>query len=280
VAAYLMEFRDLFRSVRDTAGMGWGAEILLPFVEQNPEAVEELRDLGRPDSHRHRIEPDPVYFTRLEGLYALSRVVDLLVAPFQPVNDDPALFAINTDHPWWTGPLPSAQAWRPFGEAIGGTWIAEDRFHPFFHEIVSVEPAEDPDEPPSLVGEYWPGLLAGSLLVVRSGVAVRAGSNVIAPAVGERSCLYWSWWRRNRIVRDESHGWGSSSQWGTDSRRDYIVDGQLHYNVDWRGVEHRSRRRLDITQADRELLVRYRCSLTVDLGDDHFPFEDSLVEPR
>jgi hypothetical protein len=278
--AYLVEFQTLFRSVRDTAGPGWGAEILLPWLDDNREALDELHDLGRPESHRERIPGDRGYYTRLEGLYALSRVIDLLVSPLQPVNDDPALLTATPDEKWWTGRPASPDAWRPFGEALGGTWIAEDRFHPFFHEIVEVQPAEDPDEPPSLVSEYWPGLLAGSLLLVRSGVAIRAGANVVDPEVGGRSCLYWAWWRRYRPVRDRSHGWGGNSQWGTDFRRDYTVDGMLHYNVDWWGLAPDASTRLDQTPADRELLLRYRCGLTVDFGDDQFPYQESLIEPR
>jgi len=32
---------------------------------------------------------------------------------------------------------------RRFGTAIGATPIAEDSFHPFFHEIVAVIPTQD-----------------------------------------------------------------------------------------------------------------------------------------
>ena len=273
-----MEFQTLFFDVRDTAEPGWGTEILLPFLERNSQAVAELRELGRPESRWVRIDPDPTYYTKLEGLYALSRIVDILVAPFQPVNNDRALLAINADHPWWEGPLPSADAWRPFGAALGGVAVSEERFHPFFHEIVSVQRADDPDEPPSLVDEYWPGLLVGSLVLVRSGVAVRAGIKVMDPFVASTSCLYWSWWRRNRVVRDESHGWRQNSQWGTDFRRDYVVDGELYYNVDWIGRERSGPRREDVTDVELNLLLRYRCSLKRDLGDDHYPFKESLVE--
>jgi hypothetical protein len=100
---------------------------------------------------------------------------------------------------------------------------------------VAVEPADDPDEEPSLVAEHWPGALIGSLLLTRSGVTVRAGRHRLDPEVAARSCLYWGWYRRNRIVRDLSHGWGQNSQWRTDFRRDYVTPEALYYNVDAHG---------------------------------------------
>ena len=216
-------------------------------------------------------------------LYPVGRLVDILIGPHQPVSDDPALVAWTTGKPWWSGPLPALSAWTTFLAAVGAVSIAEDRFHPFFHEIVAVLPAEDPDEVPSLVAEHWPGGLVGGLLLARSGVTVRAGVNVLDPVVAARSCLYWAWWRRHRVVRDLSHGWGSNSQWGTDLRRDYVVGEELHYNVDHIGPTA-SRNPADedaeLSGDDRHDLVRFRHSTRRDLGDDRWPYDDGLVEPR
>jgi hypothetical protein len=184
--------------------------------------------------------------------------------------------------PWWRGPLPSETAWASFCVAIGATPIAEDGFHPFFHEIVAVVPAEDQEEPPELVDQLWPGALVGGLVLARAGVTVRAGSRHLEPGIAARSCLYWTWWRRNRVARDLSHGWGHNSQWGTDFRRDYLVGDELHYNVDYATppADNPADQDIEFTPKDRRELVRYRHSRITDVGDDRWPYYDSLVEPR
>lgn len=73
---------------------GFGDEVLLLWVEQHSEVVTELRDIGRPESHTRVVGRDEYL---LEGLYALSRLVDILIAPHQRINDDPALLS-------WTSP--------------------------------------------------------------------------------------------------------------------------------------------------------------------------------
>lgn len=119
-------------------------------------------------------------------------------------------------------------------------------------------------------------------MLARAGVTVRAGAHRLDPDVAARSCLYWTWWRRNRVARDLSHGWGHNSQWGTDFRRDYLVADELHYNVDHATppADNPADRDTDLTPQDQRELVRYRHSLTTDLGDDRWPYYDSLVEPR
>src|SRR5215472_8573935 len=193
----------------------------------------------------------------------MSRVLDVLIAPFQPVSDDPALLNWVTHKPWWTGRLASEQALPALAAAVRAVRIAEDRFSPFFHEIVAVDSADDPDSRPQLVSEVWPGYLAGALLLVRAGVVVRAGANVMDPVVASRSRMYWAWWRRNRQPTDLSHGWGSNSQWGTDFRRDYVAGGQLYYNVDW----YKHRRDGELPDDIAAELVRYRCNLLLDHCD-------------
>jgi hypothetical protein len=204
----------------------------------------------------------------------MSRVFDVLIAPFQPVSDDPALLNWVSLEPWWTGSLPDDGALPALAQAIGAVSIAEDRFCPFFHEIVAVEQAEDPDGAPELVSQVWPGYLARSLLLVRAGVVVRAGANVMDPVVASRSRMYWAWWRRNRQPTDLSHGWGTNSQWGTDFRRDYFAEGELYYNVDW----YKHLRRDELPDDVATELVRYRCNLLIDHGDQ-WPYGHTVTEP-
>ncbi|MDI1462919.1 hypothetical protein QEZ54_18235 [Catellatospora sp. KI3] len=276
----LWEFRNLVLNLRDEAPPGFGADHLLPWLNEHPDVLTELREIGRPENHRRRIDRgDDV----LQGLYALSRLADILIGPYQPGNDDPELLAWTTKGPWWSGPLPSPDAWTAFRTALGAASITEDDFHPFFHEIVEVVPDEDPDAPPALVAEVWPGALAGGLVLVRAGVVVRAGARRLDPAVAARSCLYSAWWRRNRVCRDLSHGWGGNSQWRTDFRRDYLVGDELHYNVDWAGrpdPNNPADDDTDVTADERRDLLRHRHSLLRDLGTERWPYHDALVEAR
>ncbi len=267
-------WRELYDELLDYRGDRWRDQVIWPWAARNSAAIRELHDIGRPECRAAGIRQEPGHYGPLEGLYAMSRVLDVLIAPYQPVSDDPAVLNWVTHEPWWTGRLPDEHALSALATAIGATRIAEQSFSPFFHEIVAVESTADPDSPPELVREVWPGYLAGALLLVRAGVVVRAGANVMDPVVASRSRLYWAWWRRNRQPTDLSHGWGSNSQWGTDFRRDYVADGELHYNVDW----YKQQRDGDLTDSVAEELVRFRCSVLVDHGDQ-WPYGRTVSEP-
>lgn len=275
VPSALSEFQDLFFELRDGPAAGWGGEAFQPWLDMRPHLLQELHELGRLDSRRVRIPRRGDDRTALEGLYALSRVVDVLISAFQPDNPDPQLLDWTSGKPWWRGTIPATSAWPAFRAAIGAAPLAESSFHPFFHEIVSVQVSDDADEPPTLIGEYWPGAVVGSLLLARAGVAVQAGVRHLDADVAARSALYWAWWRRNRRAVDLSHGWGHNSQWGTDFRRDYVAEGHLYYNVDADPSRLQDR---DLDDASRIDLLRYRCSIRNDLGPDQWPFDDTLVE--
>jgi hypothetical protein len=273
----LWELHDLIIEIRDGWVPDWDQADLVAWIEQQPAVSAFIHDLGRPEARNPMSHGDDT----LTALYVIGRLTEILIAPFQPINDDPALLAWTTPKPWWSGPLPARCVWPAVSEAIGATAIAEDAFHPFFHEIVAVNEADDPDEGPSLVTEHWAGALIGSMLLVRSGVTVRAGRNRIDPQVAARSCLYWAWYRRNRVVRDLSHGWGHNSQWRTDFRRDYVTSAELHYNVDAPTTgRNPADEDKDLTRAERIELLRFRHGLLRDLGDDHWPYNDRFIERR
>jgi hypothetical protein len=274
------DWRDLFLELRDYPADDGADAVVLPFVEDHAALVAQLHEIGRPESHRVRFERDGSYPV-LWGLYALSRLLDVLISPFQPPSDDPEIlnWVPKPPRPWWEGRIPEPHAYPQFMSALGCARIDEERFHPFFHEIVSVEAADDPDQEPELVAEVWPGYLVGSMLLTRAGVSVWAGANVLDPDVASRSPLYWSWWRRSRRPVDLSHGWGHNSQWGTDFRRDYVVGDELHYNVDKSDKQRRAA--VEPLPPEQALaLLRFRCSTTVDHGADQWPFSDHWVEQR
>lgn len=271
-------WREVFWDLLQYQGDDWAGEVIGPWVQQHPDVIAELHAIGAPGNHRARVAWRRGGYSALEGLYGLSRVLDVLAAPYQPVNPDPAVLSWINGKPWWTGRIPDQGTLPAFAEAAGAVRISEEKFHPFFHEITVVEPASDPQAPVELVAEVWPGYLAGSMLLARAGVTVRAGSAVLDAEVAARSCLYWAWWRRNRGTKDLSHGWGANSQWGSDFRRDYIVGGQLYYNVD--GYKHQPSDGGDdlSATASRELL-RHRCSTHTDLGRDQWLWHLTLTEP-
>ncbi|WP_051367009.1 hypothetical protein [Hamadaea tsunoensis] len=270
----LWEFRYLVLDLRDDGAPGFGRAVLEPWLAERPHVLAELHEIGRPHNSVVAADPEVLY-----GLYAFSRLTEILLGPHQPVNDDPALLSHTYNGPWWRGPLPDPAAWAEFLALINASTVDETAFHPFFHEIVSVVPSPDPDEPITLLAELWPGALVGGLLIARAGVVVQAGHRALDAALGERSALYFAWWRRNRKVTDLSHGWGGSSQWGTDFRRDYVVGDELHYNVD-RRFTAAGDLSAGLPLDQRRELLRFRHSTTVDLGKDQWPYDDWLVEPR
>ncbi|WP_203881952.1 hypothetical protein [Planotetraspora kaengkrachanensis] len=252
---------------RESDGLG---DMLLRWLEEHPAHVAEVREAGRPESHLIPLGSPPNRgFSPLVRLYAMNRILDVLILNYQDPPDDPTASPNEA--------YPPVGVYPAFCEALGADRIGRRGFHPFFHEVVEVRPVDDPDEPPSIVEERWPGYMMGSMLLMRAGVVVTAGARHLVAGVADRSTLYWTFWRRSRSTRDLSDGWGSNSQWRTDFRRDYLVDGRLHYNVDaildpW--VDEKS-----LDPASVIEIVRYRCSTIVDHGDDVFPYNDHHVEP-
>ncbi|GII52655.1 hypothetical protein Pth03_10440 [Planotetraspora thailandica] len=264
-------WRALYMRLLDHEGPGLTGR-LRRWLDEHAQYVEDVREWGHAGKHLVSLgeHPEPDHYSPLEQLYHLSRVLDLLILRYQ---DPPADSASAADEF-----LPPTDAYPAFCDSLGAERIAVHEFHPFFHEIIEVRQADDPDEPPSVVEERWPGHLVGAMLLMRAGVVVRAGSKHLVAGVADRSTLYWTYRRRSRPTNDLSHGWGHNSQWGTDFRRDYVVDGRLHYNVDAAmlpGWAHEDA--LDPASAIE--LVRHRCSTVVDHGDDLFPFDLHHVEP-
>ncbi|GAA3077168.1 hypothetical protein [Streptosporangium carneum] len=267
-------WRSLYESILDHEGDGLTG-VLLRWLEEHPAHVAEVREAGRPESHLIPLgRSHEGGYSPLERLYAVSRILDLLTLNHQNPQDGSAAIPDEAYPPVGVYPV--------FCEALGADRIGRRAFHPFFHEIVEVRQAGDPDRPPSIIEERWPGYLMGSMLLKRAGVVVTAGARHLASGVADRSTLYWTFWRRSRSTHDLSHGWGHNSQWSTDFRRDYLVDGRLHYNVDkaldpddrgW-GEDEKG-----LGPASMIELVRYRCGTVADHGDDLFPYDDHHVEP-
>lgn len=232
--------------------------------------VEEVQQAGHPDNHGRLLGvPEPGAYTTSQRLYALGRVLDVLLVDRAPRADllPPGL-----------APAARAETFPAFCASLGATPIDHRPFHPFFHEVVEVVQSDDPDEAPTILEERWPGHLMDAMVLVRTGVVVRAGAHHLVHGVADRSTLYWTFLRPGRPTEDLSSGWGSRSQWTTGFRRDYLVDGLLHYNVDEALGEGKHVEPDEIDAAAMTGIVRHRCSTVVHHGDV-FPYDAHHVEP-
>jgi hypothetical protein len=254
---------QLFDPTMSYPGDDWGRDVLEPWTAANLPILGALRQLGEPQMATVALDAEDLW-----TLYAISRVAELLILPHQPASrnpDQPADWLPRTAH-------------QQFLTAVGATFPKVGAFHPFLHEIVVVEPADDPTTAPATAGLWWPGCMIGSLMLVRAGVTIRAGVEQLNPAVAAGSTLYWAWRRRHRPAADVSHGWGSNSQWRTEFRRDYWLGDRLAYNVD---------AALDPTPEhpggmpyNRDLdLLRHRCSTMTDHGDEQWVWHHHHTEP-
>lgn len=195
-------------------------------------------------------------------LYAMSRVCDLLrlSCARRPGYDPP-----------WDIEVPLA-AYLELMDAFGFQRAEEPRFHPFFHEIVVVEQDADEDAPVRLLAELWPAHCLGALLFARAGCRVAAGRRLLNKPIAEGSTLYWAHARNNRPTADLSVGWGGNSQWRTDFRRDYAIDGELFYNVD--AVPGPPDEEDDLRSEERLELLRHRCFVRCGKPhEDRYPYD-------
>ncbi|PTA47857.1 hypothetical protein [Micromonospora sp. RP3T] len=252
----------LFDPTLGYQGGEWDRHVLAPWIAANPAILSALRQVGDATMATVALDHQDRY-----ALYALSRVLELLILPHQP----PAT-RVGEPADW----LPRS-AYHRFGTAIGATFTDPDRFHPFLHEIVEAEPADDPRQEPVLIGQWWPGCLVGSLLLVRGGASVMAGTDHLDPVLATTSTLYWAWRRRYRDVADLSHGWGSNSQWGTEFRRDYALPDRFVYHAD--AMLAGAPPWADPPPPEIEVdLVRHLCSTRVDHGSDQWVWHSHHTE--
>jgi len=225
-------------------------------------------------------------------LYGLSRVGQVLVESFQP-NPRPLDGCRD---------LVTVEQYIDLMRMFS-LRVEEGRgFSPFFHEIVTVEEAADPDAPISIRTIRWPCLMLGDMLFARAGCDVVAGRKHVKKEIAETSTMYWCYTCTHRPRLDMSHGWGSNSQWRTQFRRDYLIDGVPCFNVDGQFGPCRYNLAADapaidrppnpfgsdneMTWTERVELLHHRCFVTVEKDStDLFPFDDydipsSVRRPR
>jgi hypothetical protein len=259
-----LPYRQLHHEMLEYEGDALYDDVLAPWLrtqEGERRWLDELRGL--------RGDPVPAVTPEESWrLYALSRIVQLLQLSFAPRTRDEG---------WTVAPV-SREEFARFMDALGMEAVERAGFHPFYHEIVTVDQAADEDAAPELVDVLWPGCMLGPLLISRAGVGVRAGRRHLVKEIAEGSTLYWAYARNNRRAEDLGSGWGGNSQWRTEFRRDYVIDGALHYNVDARDPGPGAG--IDLTEVERAELLRHRCFVTCTRpGDDLWPYGLRLTEP-
>jgi hypothetical protein len=298
MAGSMPGFRRLFHLLEGSEeGSQAYRDVLLPYQPQALEMMSVLQAYVSLDAMAwRRSQPDLCsgedhkYYSCLEHLYALSRVSDLLILPFQPVREPGA------EYVWPWAPNIQLEERSEWLRSLGMREIGQETFHPFYHEIVEVEQASDPDEPITLLETIWPGFMLGQMMFCRAGVRIRAGAHVARKDIAERSRLYWAYARNNRPPHDLSHGWGHNSQWGTDFRRDYVAEDAYYYNVDGEAEVHEGGYYLDIygrvdTKADadepyntlpvRMELLTHRCLIiTPERASEEGPYHLTYREPK
>jgi hypothetical protein len=267
--------RDLYEKVLEDDAGDVARDVLRPWLDTP--AARELRTWF--DEFKRR-PGDPVPTATDEELcllYAASRVSQTLLLGFQP----------DAGH-GGTGPGPAVALadYLEFMTALGFATVEQARFHPFYHEVVALDPDPNPAAAPTVVSHDWPAIALGPLLFARAGVRVRAGSNHLKPGLADASTLYWAFRRRNRPYEDLSHGWGSNSQWRTAFRRDYHLAGAFHFNADGRTPTDRPLRgppapHSALPPATRAELLAHRCLVRTRLDDDvASPYQDRTTTPE
>jgi hypothetical protein len=215
----LPDFRELYEQLLEYKGERAYQDVLLPWQDNAVRAMNALKHCGE---IRARLLCNRGMIKHLWSLYALSRVSDILLLPFQKGDCDGSS---------WPGPTITAEERDAYFISLGMTPIEQETFHPFFHEIVEVTQSDDADEPITLDGVIWSGFMLGSMLFCRAGVRVRGGRRHIKKEIAEKSTLYFTFRRKNRPHQDASHRWGGNSPWRTCFRRDYEGDARYYYNV-------------------------------------------------
>jgi hypothetical protein len=239
-------------------------DLLLPWLRQHDDERRWLETI-----RTRRGAPIPAMEAEEScRLYALSRIVDLLQLSFAPRTREDG---------WDVAPVTGDEFAR-FMDALGLEQVERTGFHPFHHEIVTVDPLPETSAPPRVVEICWPGYTLGPLLISRAGVRVEAGEGQLLKPVAEHSVLYWAYARNNRKTKDLARGWGGNSQWRTSFRRDYALDGTLYYNAD-AARDHPGSIDTDLLPAERAELLRHRCFVACTRhSDDRWPYSFTLVE--
>ncbi|MGO3121165.1 MAG: hypothetical protein ACTIJH_11695, partial [Moraxellaceae bacterium] len=111
--------------------------------------------------------------------------------------------------------------------------VAQPYYHPFYHEIYYVDDVVTVGEHEQIVikDQLYPTIMFGELQFSRGGVSVYSHP-CVDKSLAEKSDMYFTNHRDNRLCHDLSHGWGHNSRWRTDFVRNYETEKEWKFNVD------------------------------------------------
>lgn len=262
-----MPWVELYESLLEYDGGDAYDDVLNPWAADN----EAERDWIADFQWRASGPQSPASDEELCQLYAIFRVTSLLLLRFQ--------FGI-ADASEFPGPPITMEGLTAFHQRLGFQIHNTSEFHPFYHEILSVTSSPVADSPVSVENTSWPCLMLGDMMFCRSGAHVCAGSAHVDKSVAESSRLHWTYRRKDRPYGDQSHGWGSNSQWRTRLRRDYRTAAGYHFNVDARSSLNNCRGVVDDLPVSVWIeLVRHRSLVKSTVDDsDLYPYPFSYFE--
>lgn len=212
-------WRHLYNQIHEKPDAQVYPQIIQPWLDEYPGEAEWLKAF----SVRAERPWPAAEVTDLWRLFAASMVFEtlalgLIPGPMYP--DD------------WTGPCITPDEFRAFAIALGFTVETPVSYSPFNVEVTGLIASADDEEAVHMVRAHWPCLMLGPMLFMRCGAIVRAPATQLRIGIADEAPLYWAYTRKTRPVCNRSQGWGSNSRWRTAFRRDYRVDGVLHFNVD------------------------------------------------
>lgn len=264
-----ISFRELHDALLNYEGSHPYVDVLLPWLQASTDLHSWIRSINRRKG-------DPIPSIDEEEsweLYALSRVLDVLILGFQDGGADAG----------WSGPQISVNEFQYFIQALGMTLVMPTTYSAFYHEIVDVRPVEKPSHVPIITKYRWPCVMLGDLLILRAGVELTAGKDILSPSLACNTTLYWAYRRKVRLHQDLSHGWGSNSQWRTSFRRDYVIGKTQFFNVDGKyNLQAKGTELTEVMEARPELTLNERVELLTNRcfvkctrpHDDLWPYDD------
>ncbi|VTR95941.1 Uncharacterized protein OS=Rhodopirellula baltica SWK14 GN=RBSWK_04635 PE=4 SV=1 [Gemmata massiliana] len=257
---------ELYHALMDYDGVDAYTDLLEMWPDRHPEELHWLATFAD-RGERRAAEADE----DLCRLYAASRVTSILLLRFQTGRAD------GTDY---TGPPISVDGYQLFHEALGFRVPEATPFHPFFHEIIRVQPATTAGAPIEVVNYQWPPLMLGDMMYCRAGCVVTGGADHVVQDVAEHSRLYWAFRRKHRPYEDQSHRWGGNSQWRTRLRRDYQSPNGFRYNVDGEVSLNEATGVIEGVEVPAVIeLVRHRCLICTNInGFDLYPYSYTYTE--
>jgi len=260
-------FVELFRALHDYDGADAYDDVLERWPDENADECRWIAEFHQRTNDDWSAATDE----DLCRLYALFRVTSTLLLRFQSGRAD------GSDY---QGPAVTVEGYQLFHEQLGFHVLSVAEYHPFFHEVLSVNPTPN-DESPIYLGECaWPCIMLGDMMFCRAGCTVDGGSSHVVKDVAESSTLYWTYRRKDRTCNDLSHGWGHNSQWRTAHRRDYRSAGRYHFNVDGRELLTDSACIADELPISTMIeLIRNRCVIRTRIDDiDLYPYVYTYTE--